>query len=121
MTIDIELVVKVTQSDNQYPLHNVTPESVKFKVAICARLTVQQEMHSQENTLLIFDFDHWVNMTQYEAQYPLCTCKGWCCLVQLLKRRYNYRKRDGRTDARPHGHTLIPNEYIPFILRKASM
>ena len=40
----------------------------------------------------------------------LCTYKVWSCYVQRFRRRYNYKKRDGRTDGRTdEGPTLVRN------------
>ena len=59
---------------------------------------------------LTFDLDHGVKFTQNVTQYPLhhvifastscdlCICKVWSCYVKRFWRRYNYKKRDGRTD-----------------------
>ena len=58
----------------------------------------------------------------------LCTYKVSSCYVQRFRRRYNYKKRDGRTDRQTDGQThgrtddgptLVRNYYTLFFLRKS--
>ena len=71
---------------------------------------VYEEMHLQENTL--FDLWPWPWGQGHTKCHPvpstscdLCTYKVWSCYVQRFRRRYNYKKRDGRTDRRTDGRT----------------
>ena len=69
---------------------------------------VYEEMHLQENTL--FDLWLWPWGQGHTKCHPvpstscdLCIYKVWSCYVQRFRRRYNYKKLDGRTDARTDG------------------
>ena len=71
---------------------------------------VYEEMHLQENTL--FDLWPWPWGQGHTKCLPvpstscdLCTYKVWSCYVQPFRRRYNYKKCDGRTDRQTHGRT----------------
>ena len=71
---------------------------------------VYEEMHLQENTL--FDLWPWPWGQGHTKCHPvpstscdLCTYKVWSRYVQRFRRRYNYKKRDGRTDRQTHGRT----------------
>ena len=62
---------------------------------------VYEEMRLQENTL--FDLWPWLWGQDHTKRHPvpstscdLCIYKVWSCYVQWLRRRYNYKKRDGR-------------------------
>ena len=78
---------------------------------------VYEEMHLQEKTL----FDPWPWGQGHTKSHPvpstscdLCIYKVWGCYVQLFRRRYNYKKHDGRmarqTDAwTDDGRTLKRN------------
>ena len=71
---------------------------------------VYEEMHLQENTL--FDLWPWPWGQGHTKCHPvpstlcdLCTYKVSSCYVQRFRRRYNYKKRDGRTDRRTDART----------------
>ena len=71
---------------------------------------VYEEMHLQENTL--FDLWPWPWGQGHTKCHPVpsTSCdlriyKVWSCYVQQFRRRYNYKKRDGRTDRRTDGRT----------------
>ena len=71
---------------------------------------VYEEMHLQENTL--FDLWPWPWGQGHMKCHPvpstscdLCTYKVSSCYVQRFRRRYNYKKRDGRTDRQTDART----------------
>ena len=88
--------------DIMWPMHR---QNLKLLL-----LKVYEEMHLQENTL--FDLWPWPWGQGHMKCHPvpstscdLCTYKVWSCYVQRFRRRYNYKKRDGRTDRQTHGRT----------------
>ena len=92
--------------DMMWPMHRQNLKLLLWKV--------YEEMHLQENTL--FDLWPWPWGQGHTKCHPvpstscdLCTYKVWSCYVQRFRRRYNYKKRDGRTDGQTdrqtHGRT----------------
>ena len=81
--------------DIMWPMHRQNLKLLLWKV--------YEEMHLQENTL--FDLWPWPWGQGHTKCHPvpstscdLCTYKVSSCYVQRFRRRYNYKKRDGRTD-----------------------
>ena len=106
-TIDLDLGVKVTRNVAQYPWHHVTMHRQNLKLLLWK---VYEEMHLQENTL--FDLWPWPWGQGHTKCHPvpstscdLCTYKVSSCYVQRFRRRYNYKKRDGRTDRQTDART----------------
>ena len=71
---------------------------------------VYEEMHLQKKTL--FDLWPWPwgqgDMKCHpvpSSSCDLCIYKVWGCYVLRFRRRYNYKKRDWRTDRRTDGRT----------------
>ena len=74
------------------------------------RLTVKKEIQLQENT--IFDLWPWPWGQGHTkcCPVPSTSCdlfnyKVWSCYLLRFRRRYIYKKRDGRTDRRTDGRT----------------
>ena len=119
LTFDLDLGVKVKQNIAQYPWHHVTYAQKKFEVATSKSLWGDA---LQENTL--FDLWPWPWGQGHMKCHPvpstscdLCTYKVWSCYVQRFRRRYNYKKRDGRTDRRTDGQTHGRTDDGPTLVR----
>ena len=83
---------------------------------------VYEEMHLQEKTL--FDLWPWPWGQGHTKCHPvpstscdLCTYKVSSCYVQRFWRRYNYKKRDGRTDRQTDGQTHGRTDDGPTLVR----
>ena len=122
-TIDLDLGVKVTRNVAQYPWHHVTYAQTKFKAATLKSLWGDA---FTRNTL--FDLWPWPWGQGHTKCHPvpstscdLCTYKVSSCYVQRFRRRYNYKKRDGRTDrqtdARTDGRTDGRTDDGPILVR----
>ena len=99
--------VKVTQNVTQYPRHHVTYAQAKFEVATSKSLWGDAFTRN-----ILFDPWPWPWGQGHTKCHPvpftscdLCIYKVWSCYVQRFRRRYNYKKRDGRTVRRTDGRT----------------
>ena len=84
----------------QYPLHHVTNAQAKLEVALSKSLWGDAFTRKH----IIWPWPWGQGHTKYHpvpsTSCDLCIYKVWSCYVQRFMRRYNYKKRDGRTDRR---------------------
>ena len=113
LTFDLDLGVKVTQNITQCPWHHVTYAQAKFEVAPSKSLW--GDAFTRKYIIWPWPWPWGQGHTKCHpvpsTSCDLCTYKVWSCYVQPFRRRYNYKKRDGRTDGRTtdDGPTLVRN------------
>ena len=103
LTFNLDLWVKVTQKVTQYPRHHVTYAQAKFEVATSKSLWGD----AFTKKYIIWPWPWGQGHTKCHpvpsTSCDLCIYKVWSCYVQRFRRRYNYKKRDGQTDAQTDG------------------
>ena len=103
--LDLHLGVKVTQNVAQYPWHDVTYAQAKFKVATSKSLWGDAFTRKYIIRPWPWGQGHTKCHPVPSTSCDLCTYKIWSCYVQRFRRRYNYKKRDGRTDGQTDRRT----------------
>ena len=103
LTFDLDLGVKVTQNVAQYPLHHVTYSATKFKVATSNRLG--GDTFTRKYNIWPFTLSQGHKKC---CPVPFTSCDlfnyiVWSFYLLRFRRRYIYKKRDGRTYARTDG------------------
>ena len=97
LTFDLDLGV------TQYPQHHVTYAQANFEVATSKSLWGD----AFTRKYIIWPWPWGQGHTKCHpvpsTSCDLCIYKIWSCYVQLFRRRYNYKKRDRRTDIRTDG------------------
>ena len=128
LTFDLDPGVKVTRNVSQYPLHHVTYSATKFEVAKSNRLG--GETFTRKYILWPWSWGqcHTKCCPVPSTSCDLFTYKVWSCFLKRFRRRYIYKKRDGRTDARTARQTdgrrtdfdTKINTCIPFFSKEKS-
>ena len=103
--LTFDLGVKVTRNVAQYPWHHVTYAQAKFEVA--ASKSLLGDAFTRKYIiwpLTLGSRSHEIHPVP-STSCDLCTYKVWSCYVQRFRRRYNYKKRDGRTNGQTDRRT----------------
>ena len=112
----------------QYPLHHVTYSATKFEVAKSNRLGGE----TFTRKYILWPWSWGQGHTKWcpvpSTSCDLFTYKVWSCFLKRFRRRYIYKKRDGRTDARTARRTdgrrtdfdTKINTCIPFFSKEKS-
>ena len=92
-------LVKVTQNLAQYPSNHMTYAHAKFEVATPNGLGV--DAFTRKYTIWPWPWGKGhikCCLVVACTSCDLCICKVWSCYIQRFRKRYNYKKHDGRTD-----------------------